>query len=115
MRPFLLIAALSSCTWSQADRATLALATATLACDGLQTTKGAARGWAGEVESNPVLAHRSPVFVASYFAVVTAGMIAAWIALPEGWRSSLGLGVSGAEIPAVVGNIPVGQHKFVCY
>lgn len=115
MRALLLTAALTGCTWYQADRATLGLAVASLACDGLQTTKGAARGWAGEAEANPVLAHRSPVFVASYFAAVTAGMIAAWIALPEGWRSSLGLGVSGAEIPAVVGNIPVGQHKFVCY
>lgn len=121
MRAFLLIAALSGCTWTQADRATLALATATVACDGLQTTKGALAGWRAKEEGNPLLHDRSPEFVATYFVASEAALIAAWYFLPPRWRSGFGVVVTGAEIPAIVASQPGAAwdpgstNKYYCW
>lgn len=92
------------------DVATLAVSSATLACDWGQTRSAASAGWMDRVERNPLMgAHPSTIQVDMYFGVVTLLNVTLWAMLPKRWRSVVPIGVGAFEMNTIVGNVPTTE------
>lgn len=106
MRSLLILALASACSLRAADRATLAVSAAALACDWSQTRSAASRGWSSQHEANPIMGERPSVgSVDGYFATVMVADALVWLALPERLRWLAPASVIGVEVQPVSHNL----------
>jgi len=82
-----LLAACSPTALRYVNRAGLAVAESSIACDWGDTRWSASRGWATQHERNMIMGSTPSVAtVDMYMAGSAAAVAAAWAALPERWR-----------------------------
>jgi hypothetical protein len=97
----------STGAWRVADGASLALSTAGLAADAVQTCSAALDGWSlGRRELNPIYAgNPSCGEVTLYHASVALFNAGLWLALPPRWRSIIPGFIIGVQAQSVVHNL----------
>lgn len=113
MKTFLSLVMLSACsagTWRHIDRTTLAMSTASIACDWGQTATMAAKGWdrglGPQHEENPIMGeHPSVAVVSAYFMTALVINTAVWAVLPASWRSAIPTAITGSQTITIERNV----------
>ena len=106
---------LSGCASAGVARGALAVSTAMLVCDGIQTGRWSANGWmtsrgAPFEEANPVLGkHPSVSKVELYFVGAIALNALAWALSPKRYRAVVPLAVMAAQAKPIAGNVSLGS------
>ncbi len=96
-----------------ANSAALAVSTAALVCDGMQTLRMAGEGWTRTSEANPVMGPAPGVSeVGAYFVGAVVINAAVWVAMPKRWRTVVPMAVTAVQIDVIRNNI--GQGTGMC-
>ena len=110
MLKVLFVLACTSCV--HADRAMLAVSTATIACDWGQTRQAAKSGWGVYYEKNPYLGEEPGVLrVDSYFVTMLAANALIWVVVPEKWRTVYGITITGIQGRALYRSMEYGERS----
>lgn len=110
MRMACVLVLVASCANAHVNRATLAVSTAALICDGMGTLRMAGDGWStGHWDSNPVMGKTPSVStVAIYFSVVAIANATLWAVAPPRLKSVVPSGIIAVQAVAITGNAEVG-------
>lgn len=107
-----LISCIGAVGCTHVERVTLVTSTLVIACDIAQTVKTASTGWDRRADLNPIIAGRTPGFVASYGVAAVAVNAVIWRLIPAGWRAVWGFGVTAVETTLVVNNARIyHEHR----